>query len=69
MVTMTRRQRLPHAFGGLLLIKVGDVRRDHLPAINRTPTELDLWETPTGETYWLRPGARLEREGYDYMVL
>jgi hypothetical protein len=51
------------------LINAGDVRRDQLPAINRTPTDLDLWETPTGETYWLKPGARLEREGYAYAVL
>jgi hypothetical protein len=51
------------------LINAGDVRRDQLPAINRTPTDFDLWETPTGETYWLKPGARLEREGYDYTVI
>jgi hypothetical protein len=22
---------------------------------------MDLWETPTGETMWLAPGAKLER--------
>jgi hypothetical protein len=64
-----KREGLPHTFGWLKLINAGDVRRDQLPAINRTPTDFDLWETPTGETYWLKPGARLEREGYDYTVI
>jgi hypothetical protein len=62
---MAKRVGLPHSFGWLLLIKVGDVRHDQLPAINRTPADCDLWETPRGETFWLRPGARLEREGHD----
>jgi hypothetical protein len=41
-VIMTKRRGLPHTFGWLKLINAGDVRRDQLPAINRTPTELDL---------------------------
>jgi hypothetical protein len=66
---MAKRVGPPHTFGWLLLIKAGDVRRDQLPAINRTPTDLDLWETPTGETYWLKPGARLERKEDEITVL
>jgi hypothetical protein len=59
-VTMTRRQGLPHTFGWLLLVRSRS-------ADGSEP--MDLWETPTGEQYWLTPGARLEREGHDYTVL
>jgi hypothetical protein len=64
---MTERRGLPHTFGWLLLIRASGDDAD-LPAVNRTPHHIDLWETPTGEQYWLAPHARLEREGHDYTV-
>lgn len=69
MVTAVKCQGLPHTFGWLLITRaIGKVEKAKLPACDRTPADMDLWETPTGETYWLKTGARLEREGHDYTV-
>jgi hypothetical protein len=49
---MTKRRGLPHTFGWLLMR--ARTPADKLPACNRTPIGLELWELPDGSEMWLR---------------
>jgi hypothetical protein len=66
---MAKRVGLPHTFGWLLLIKAGDVRREQLPAINRTPTDLDLWGTPKARRTGSSPAPAWSARDTTYTVL